>query len=284
MAKVELSRSDEWELEHESQDVRGWEVVDASGKRMGTVTDLIIDTDRERVDTLVLDSGERVAAAAASLGDHVVRLGSTTGESGSDSTRSVEPTSDRTAPELMSERRDERQPLIEEQLRIGRRSMEPGLGRTDSGLGGTDAGLGRTDSGIEGLRPRDGDRTSVMPPSTIEDPSLRESRMGGSRLGESPLGDSGFGESRLGESRLDDAGRDDESHRDSSSFEPGSGSFDSGSASLSSAERRRSERNRSDQKRSELDFSERERLERERRERGGSLGPSSDPQGTSGGL
>jgi len=214
MAKVELSRSDEWELEHESQDVRGWEVVDASGKRMGTVTELIIDTDRERVDTLVLDSGERVTASAASLGDHVVRLAGSTSEAGGEATRSGELA----------------------QLRIGRRSTE---------LGG------------EQLRPRDGDRTSVMPPSTIEDPSLREARMGGARIGGS----------QMDQSRLDET---------SGSFEPGSGSLDSGSASLSSAERRRSEGGLSEQQRAE-----RERTERERR---GSLGSSGESDGSSSGL
>lgn len=91
MAKVELSRSSEWELENESQDVRGWDVLDGNGQRLGTVRDLIIDTEEERVSSIVLDSGIQVAAREVTLGDHVVRvenpsaLGSTSLSEGSTS-------------------------------------------------------------------------------------------------------------------------------------------------------------------------------------------------------
>jgi uncharacterized protein (TIGR02271 family) len=302
MAMVELSRSDEWELEHDSQDVRGWEVVDGSGQRLGTVRELIIDTDKERVASLVLDSGEQVAAREVTLGDHVVRLDGATGSIGTStesmSRTSVESTSERTSPELMSERGEERLPIIEEELRIGKRRVETGGVRvesrveerpveeevrlreervtverqpadrevTDRDIANLDGRsievtesaeeaivdkrarvveevvvkkdvdertetiretLRNTDVDVENIEGRDIDRTSVMPPSSIEDPSLRESS---------------FRESSRSESRE-------------------SGSLDSGS--LSSSERERLER---------------ERIERERRQ-GGSLDSPSSPSG-----
>jgi uncharacterized protein (TIGR02271 family) len=136
MATVELSRSDEWELENESQDVRGWDVVDGNGQRVGTVRELIIDTDQERVTTLVLDSGQQVSARAVRLDDHVVRLDGATGTTDGTTTRVATDTTRATSASVdadrLNERGEARLPIIEEELRIGKRTVERGGVRVDT--------------------------------------------------------------------------------------------------------------------------------------------------------
>ncbi len=74
MAYVELSKTDDYELTHEDQDVRGWEVRDAAGKPIGRVDDMIIDTEMERVDRIRLDNGTTVLAKDIFIGENTVYL------------------------------------------------------------------------------------------------------------------------------------------------------------------------------------------------------------------
>ncbi len=81
MAHERLSRVDDWELVHEDQDIRGWDAVDADGDPMGTVDDLIVDTDSEMVARIVLDDGAEYPVAEVEIGDEVVYLhGAVAGE------------------------------------------------------------------------------------------------------------------------------------------------------------------------------------------------------------
>lgn len=77
MGRISISKSDDWHVEHDRQDVRGWEVRDADGHGVGRVRDLIADTDTALVDTLVLDDGREVPAADVEIGydDKVVYTG-----------------------------------------------------------------------------------------------------------------------------------------------------------------------------------------------------------------
>ncbi|HLT45860.1 MAG TPA: PRC-barrel domain-containing protein [Rubricoccaceae bacterium] len=72
MARVLLSETKDWKLADKDQDLRGWEVRDARGQPIGRVADLIVDTDAERVDTIVLEDGATFRAADVSLADDVV--------------------------------------------------------------------------------------------------------------------------------------------------------------------------------------------------------------------
>jgi hypothetical protein len=72
MAHVLLSDTKDWTLVDKDQDLRGWDVLDANGNPIGTVADLIVDTDAQRVDTLVLEDGSTFRADAVSLGNRVV--------------------------------------------------------------------------------------------------------------------------------------------------------------------------------------------------------------------
>ena len=72
MARALLSETKDWVLADKDQDLRGWDVLDAKGQPIGEVADLIIDTDAQRVDTIVLADGATFAVADVSLGDGVV--------------------------------------------------------------------------------------------------------------------------------------------------------------------------------------------------------------------
>lgn len=84
MGRFALSQSDEWQLEHEDQDIRGWPVRDAAGSDLGTVTDLIAHTDSERVESLVLDSGDEYPARDVELRDGVVYVAGSIEETGTE--------------------------------------------------------------------------------------------------------------------------------------------------------------------------------------------------------
>jgi sporulation protein YlmC with PRC-barrel domain len=79
MAHISINESDDWHVEHDRQDIRGWTVQDAEGTRLGHVRDLIADTNREMVQTLVLDDGQEIPAENVHLDydDKVVVLSDT---------------------------------------------------------------------------------------------------------------------------------------------------------------------------------------------------------------
>ena len=72
MAHVLFSDADGWELANKGQDIRGWEVRDSTGALIGRVGDMAVDTDRQVVDTVILDDGARFPASDVTLADGVV--------------------------------------------------------------------------------------------------------------------------------------------------------------------------------------------------------------------
>lgn len=113
MARARLSESD-YELVNKDQDIRGWKVVDSSGAELGTVIEMIIDTDAERVDQLVLGSGREVAVRDVRLGDHEVLLGpGAAGSSQASETQAQGKDTEETV----------RLPVMEQELRIGKREV-----------------------------------------------------------------------------------------------------------------------------------------------------------------
>lgn len=80
MARELYSTLDGWDLVHDEQDARGREAVDASGTRLGTVTDMVADTDAARIVALVLDNGTEVDADRVELhNDRVLVQGGVSG-------------------------------------------------------------------------------------------------------------------------------------------------------------------------------------------------------------
>ena len=75
MSRIALSDSGDWKLEFpDDQDIRGYAALDANGNRVGTVDTMIVNTDEERVDAILLDDGTEYPARDLSIGDDVVYL------------------------------------------------------------------------------------------------------------------------------------------------------------------------------------------------------------------
>ncbi len=69
-----LSQLPSWELDHPDEDVRGWLMLDESGKTLGRVSDLIVDTDTRYVAQVVLTDGRKFPAYDVYIEDAAVRL------------------------------------------------------------------------------------------------------------------------------------------------------------------------------------------------------------------
>jgi uncharacterized protein (TIGR02271 family) len=69
MAIVYYSQQDEYDLVNSGQDCMGWTVVDQAGNSIGTVTEILIDTDREMVDSVLVDRKKRIPAQDFALRD-----------------------------------------------------------------------------------------------------------------------------------------------------------------------------------------------------------------------
>jgi uncharacterized protein (TIGR02271 family) len=70
-----LSRLPSWELDRTEEDVRGWPMKDKTGSLLGTVDELIVDTDTQYIAQVVLSDGRRFPAHDVFIGDGVVTLG-----------------------------------------------------------------------------------------------------------------------------------------------------------------------------------------------------------------
>ncbi len=81
MARELYSDLDGWDLVYDEQDARGREAVDSDGTRLGEVTDMVADTDAQRIVALVLDDGTHIDADRVELqADRVVVQSGATGE------------------------------------------------------------------------------------------------------------------------------------------------------------------------------------------------------------
>lgn len=80
MSHIPLSQSEDWQLKFpEEQDVRGADVRDASGAVLGTVDDMIVDTEAERVSHLLLSDGTRIPAEDVTIANGTVTVDRTSG-------------------------------------------------------------------------------------------------------------------------------------------------------------------------------------------------------------
>ncbi len=70
---IKLSDS-ERVLEDSEQDIRGWKVEDETGSSLGTVSELLLNTETEYVDSIVLDDGEEYPIDDTEIGDGRILL------------------------------------------------------------------------------------------------------------------------------------------------------------------------------------------------------------------
>jgi hypothetical protein len=67
-----LSNLDDWKLVHEDQDIRGWTARNQDGYTLGTVDDLLVNTDTEMVEAIELENGQRYDVSQVELLEGVV--------------------------------------------------------------------------------------------------------------------------------------------------------------------------------------------------------------------
>ena len=109
-----LETLDKWELEHDSQDVRGRPLVTETGERLGMIEHLLVDRDHERVAAVRLTDGRTFPVEPLDIRDDAVVL-----KAGADRT-AAHGDLDRSGAE------EERIPIVEEKLVVGKREVETG--------------------------------------------------------------------------------------------------------------------------------------------------------------
>lgn len=74
MAHVLLSETDDWTLVNDDQDIRGRDLLDAAGLRIGQIRDMVVNTETEHVDEVILEDGTRHPAADLDIEGEAVYL------------------------------------------------------------------------------------------------------------------------------------------------------------------------------------------------------------------
>lgn len=67
MTVQRLSKLADWRLVDDAQDLRGQTLYDAHGNPMGTIEEMLVDTDDELVRWVVLEDGSRVDANSLNI-------------------------------------------------------------------------------------------------------------------------------------------------------------------------------------------------------------------------
>lgn len=107
----ELDTLDKYELEHESQDIRGRPLVSPTGQRYGIIEDLLVSRDHTHVEAVRLDNGKVCAVEPLVIHDNAVVYGKE---------------AEAHAREGGSAVSEEVVPVVEEEVAIGKRVSEHG--------------------------------------------------------------------------------------------------------------------------------------------------------------
>jgi len=148
MAILYYSQQDEFDLVNTGQDCMGWSVVDQAGTPIGTVTEMLIDPDAEMVDSILVDRKKRIPAGDIALRDGRVVVRGIMQDGNLEMTESTTTTNTTTTTDTENQNYTAMQreanarhvsgvtreasenevvlPIVEEQLRIGKRTVERG--------------------------------------------------------------------------------------------------------------------------------------------------------------
>ncbi len=107
----DLDQLDNYELENESQDIRGCPLVNPQGQKFGVIKDLLVDTENNRVAAIELEDGRRCAVEPLEIHEDVVVYGEAAERHAATGGKAVS---------------EERIPIVEEQVVIGKRVREDG--------------------------------------------------------------------------------------------------------------------------------------------------------------
>ena len=90
MSRIALSDTGSWQLKFEdTQDIRGFRALDENNQPVGIVDEMIVDTDAERVTSVILEDGREFSTEMLSIGDGVVYLTGYDVTGGADADESV---------------------------------------------------------------------------------------------------------------------------------------------------------------------------------------------------
>ena len=141
MSIVAYSQQDEFDLVNSGQDCMGWTVVDQTGNEIGKVTEMLIESEEMRVDSIMVSGGVRIPAENFALRDgRVVVSGVLNQEQYTETQRTAataatsnyEPaprnTGARNVHGVTREANEDEVsiPIIEEQMVVGKRTVERG--------------------------------------------------------------------------------------------------------------------------------------------------------------
>lgn len=126
MTRAPLSQLNDWELVNSDQDLRGQTLYDQNDTAVGTVREMIVNTDTEYIESVVLDTGEEIPSSRFRITDRgaqLVRAGATEAP--------TEPVSSGTSQQLEGQN-EIIVPIVEEQIRVGKRQIERGGVRVET--------------------------------------------------------------------------------------------------------------------------------------------------------
>ncbi len=142
MAVVYYTQQDEYDLVNSGQDCIGWTAVDQAGNKIGEVTEMLISTDTEMIDSILIDNRKRIAAQDFALNNEKVVVRGIMHGGELEMNNSAEDGAAQSYEQTMPRRTDESRhiagvtraanddeisiPIIEEQLRVGKRTVETG--------------------------------------------------------------------------------------------------------------------------------------------------------------
>ena len=141
MSIVAYSQQDEFDLVNRGQDCMGWTVVDQAGNDLGEVTEMLIESDEMRVDSVMVSGGVRIPAENIALRDGRVVVRGVTDTDRYAETKSAAVATTATTYEpaprnpgaknvagITREANDDEItiPIIEENLVVGKRTVEKG--------------------------------------------------------------------------------------------------------------------------------------------------------------
>jgi len=146
MAIVAYTKQDDYDVVNDNQDCIGWSVADQSGNDFGKVTEMLVNTETDMVDSIIVDGRKRIPASDIALRDGRVVVRGVLHEEEYGQTQSTQTETSETneanqsyaamqgtagAKNVAGVTRAANEgetviPIIEEQLRLGKRTVEKG--------------------------------------------------------------------------------------------------------------------------------------------------------------
>jgi uncharacterized protein (TIGR02271 family) len=148
MAIVAYTKQDDYDVVNDNQDCIGWTVADQSGNAFGKVTEMLVNTDTEMVDSIIVDGRKRIPASDIALRDgrvvvrgvlHEEEYKTTVTETSEANQSYAAMQTAAGARHVAGVTREANEnevvlPIIEEQLRLGKRTVEKGAARVSTSV------------------------------------------------------------------------------------------------------------------------------------------------------